>query len=72
MNLLVEQIKEPVHAMDSNDNTDNQVLKYVLKCDTCQWNISFYESTEGIYLDSKKMHCHMCDEREKKYLKIIQ
>ncbi|HYZ96970.1 MAG TPA: hypothetical protein VE524_10280, partial [Nitrososphaeraceae archaeon] len=65
MNLLIEQIKEPVHAMDSNDNTDNQVLKYVLKCDTCQWNTSFYESTEGIYLDSKKMHCPMCEERQK-------
>ena len=72
MNLLIEQIKEPVHAMDSNDNTDNQVLKYVLKCDTCQWNISFYESTEGIYLDSKKMHCPMCEESEKKSLKILQ
>ncbi len=72
MNLLIEQIKEPVHAMDSNDNTDNQVLKYVLKCDTCQWNISFYESTEGIYLDSKRMHCPMCEEREKKSLKILQ
>ncbi len=72
MNLLIEQIKEPVHAMDSNDNTDNQVLKYILKCETCLWNISFYESTESIYLDSKKMHCPMCEEREKKSLKILQ
>jgi hypothetical protein len=72
MNLLIEQIKESVHTMDSDDNTDNQVFKYVLKCETCLWSISFYESTESIYLDSKKMHCPMCEEREKKSLKILQ
>jgi hypothetical protein len=72
MGLLLEQIKESVHAMDSNDNTDSQVLKYYLKCEICSWSISFYESTESIYLDIGKMHCPMCEEREKKSLKILQ
>lgn len=73
MGLLLEQIKESVHAIDSSVNTDNQVLKFSLKCETCLWNISFYESTGSVYLDIKKMHCPMCKEREeKKSLKILQ
>lgn len=72
MSLLLEQINERVYAVDSNKNSQNQILKYILKCESCLWKISFYEPTESIYLDNKNMKCPMCKETGKKSLKILQ
>ena len=55
MSLLLEQINERVYAVDSNNNAQNQILKYILKCESCLWKISFYEPTESIYLDNKNI-----------------
>jgi len=72
MSLLLEQVNEPAFAVDSNSSTQNQILKYVLKCESCLWKISFYEPTESIYLDNKNMKCPMCKEIGKRSLKILQ
>lgn len=35
-------------------------FKYTLKCNQCSWNISFYEASGSIHLDSHKMLCSFC------------
>ena len=72
MSLLLEQINESANTVNPCDNANNQVLKYVLKCESCLWKISFYESTESMYLNSKNMKCPMCIDIGKKSLKILQ
>jgi len=72
MSLLLEKINESVDTMSSGHKRQNQVLKYVLKCESCLWKISFYESTQSMYLDSKNMKCPICKDTEKKSLKIVQ
>ena len=72
MSLLIEQVNEQAYAVDSNSSTQNQMLKYILKCESCLWKISFYEPTDGIYLDNKNMKCPMCKEIGKRSLKILQ
>jgi hypothetical protein len=72
MSLLLEQVNEPVYAVDSSSGTQNQISKYILKCEFCLWKISFYEPTESMYLDNKNMKCPMCKEIGKKSLKILQ
>ena len=41
---------------DSSINV-NTVFKHLLKCKSCLWKITFYESTESISIDNKKIHC---------------
>ena len=72
MSLLLEQINESVDTMDSDHKRQSQVLKYVLKCESCLWKISFYESTQSMYLDSKNMKYPVCKDTGKKPLKIVQ
>ena len=42
----------------------NSTFKYTLHCNMCAWNSSFYEATGSIYLDSGKMLCPFCRNRE--------
>ena len=72
MNLLLEQINESIDTMYSDQKRKSQVLKYILKCESCFWKISFYESTQSMYLDSKNMRCPICKDTGKKSLKIVQ
>lgn len=72
MSLLLEQISESIDTVDLYRKRQSQVLKYVLKCESCLWRISFYESTQSVCLDGKKMKCPICKDTKKKSLKIVQ
>ncbi len=44
-------------------------FKYNLRCNNCSWNISFYEASGSIYLNSHKMSCPFCKHREIMWVK---
>lgn len=75
MSLIHKKINTSLEINDSYNNTDNvnQSFKHFLKCKSCLWKITFYESTGSINLNSKKMRCPMCKEKEIKsaVIKII-
>jgi hypothetical protein len=70
MSLIHEQINKSEGIGDSHDNKVNLSYKHFLKCKSCLWNITFYESTGSIHLNSKKMCCPICKEREMKSLTV--
>ncbi len=45
-------------------------FKYALRCNQCSWNISFYEESGSIYLDSHKMLCPFCKQKEIRWLRF--
>ena len=67
MSLVHRQINTLLETNDSDNNTNNGInlpFKHLLKCKSCLWKITFYESTGSILINSKNMRCHMCKERE--------
>jgi hypothetical protein len=49
----------------------NPKFKHLLKCTSCLWKITFYESTEtSIPVNSKKIRCPVCKEKEMNSSKI--
>ena len=69
MSLVHRQINTLLETNDSDNNNNNGInlpFKHLLKCKSCLWKITFYESTGSIRLDSEKMRCPMCKEREMK------
>jgi hypothetical protein len=49
---------------DKNINL-NPTFKHLLKCKSCLWKITFYESAgPSIPINSKKLHCPVCKERQ--------
>ncbi len=67
MNLVYKRVSESypnkLNELDKNINV-NLVFKHLLKCESCLWNITFYESTGYISVDSKKIDCPKCKERD--------
>jgi len=49
-------------SMNSFPDIDDltQLFKYYLKCDSCSWETTFYESAGSIYLDDIKIRCPIC------------
>ena len=57
MSLIYKRVTEPyskkLNELDKSINV-NLIFKYLLKCKSCMWKITFYESTGCIPIDSKK------------------
>ena len=73
MNLVYKRVSESysnkLNELDKSINV-NLVFKHLLKCESCLWNITFYESTGYIPVDSKKIDCPKCKEKEMNSVKI--
>lgn len=67
MSLIHRQINTLLETNDSNNINDsiNLPFKHFLKCKSCLWKITFYESTGSIRLNSEKMRCPVCRGRNK-------
>ena len=61
--------KKANELKDKNMNL-NPKFKHFIKCNSCLWKITFYESTGCIPIDCKKIHCPMCKEKEMNSVKI--
>ncbi|HKR72470.1 MAG TPA: hypothetical protein VJR94_00010 [Candidatus Nitrosocosmicus sp.] len=48
----------------TQNHVKNSTFKYILRCSACSWNISFYEASGSLYLQSQKMVCPFCKEKE--------
>ncbi|MGN6348225.1 MAG: hypothetical protein ACTHKK_02790 [Candidatus Nitrosocosmicus sp.] len=46
------------------------VFEHILKCKSCLWEIAIYESKGNIPIDSKKIRCPVCKEKEMNSTKI--
>jgi hypothetical protein len=75
MSLIYKQapkspLKKANELMDNSVNV-NPTFKHFIKCTSCSWKITFYEPTgKSIPVNSKKMHCPLCKEKEMKSTKI--
>jgi len=72
MSLIYKQATESSiksKEVDKNINS-NFLFKYLLKCKSCLWNITFYESTGSISINSKNIRYPVCKEKEIKVTKI--
>lgn len=60
--LLKAYYKMAFMYMDNFPGIDTlaQYFKYYLKCNSCSWETTFYESAGSIYLDDKKIKCPIC------------
>ena len=60
MSLIYKQaptspLKKANELMDNSVNVNPTIFKHLLKCTSCLWNITFYESTgKSIPVNSKK------------------
>ncbi|MGN6709842.1 MAG: hypothetical protein ACTHKF_10910, partial [Candidatus Nitrosocosmicus sp.] len=47
-------------------------FKHFLKCKSCLWKVTFYKSSgnNSISINSKKIHCPVCKEKEMNSTKI--
>lgn len=76
MRLIYKQA--PVSLLEANElkedksvNLNPTIFKHLLKCTTCLWKITFYEPTgKSIPINSKKMRCPACKEKEMNSTKI--
>ena len=69
MSLIHRQINTLLETNDSNNNINDSInlpFKHFLKCKSCLWTITFYESTGSMRVDSENMRCPTCKERETK------
>jgi hypothetical protein len=68
MSLVHRQINTLLETNESNNNINDSInlpVKHLLKCESCLWKITFYESTgSSIHLNGEKMKCPVCKERE--------
>jgi len=66
----VSPLKKANESKDNSINV-NPTFKHLLKCTSCLWNITFYEPTgRSIPINSKKIHCPVCKEKEMNFSKI--
>ena len=72
MSLIYIQVAKSLKTKESIDNTKvNPTFKHFLKCKSCLWKITFYESTgNSISINSKKIRCPVCKEKEMNFTKI--
>ena len=70
MSLIHKQIPESLNTKDYTKNSLNNPFKHFIKCTSCLWNITFYEATGRIPLNSKKIRCPICKEKEMRSFKI--
>ena len=71
MSIIYKQIstsslpsKKGIELENKNINL-NPTFKHLLKCKSCLWKITFYESTgPSIPINSMKIRCPVCKERE--------
>ena len=62
--------KKANEIKDKNMNL-NPKFKHFIKCNSCLWKITFYESTgRSIPINSKKIRCPVCKEKEMNSTKI--
>jgi hypothetical protein len=79
MNLIYKQATtvSPLKKANELDNKNinlNPIFKHFIKCKSCLWKITFYESTgASIPINSNKIRCPVCKEKEmdSKKIKII-
>ena len=67
MSLIHRQINTLLETSDSNNNINSSTrlpVKHFLKCKSCLWKITFYESTGSMRLNSENMRCPMCKGRK--------
>lgn len=72
MSLIYKQVsassssKKANELKDKNSNLNPSSFKHFLKCKSCLWKITFYESpgNNGISINSKKIRCPVCKEKE--------
>ena len=66
MSLIHRQINTLLETNESNNSSSiNLSFKHSLKCKSCMWKITFYESTGSMRLNSEKMRCPVCRGRNK-------
>jgi hypothetical protein len=66
----VSPLKKANESKDNSINV-NPIFKHFIKCNSCLWKITFYESTgRSISIDSKKMRCPVCKEKDMNSTKI--
>jgi len=74
MSLIYRQVTTSLKSKESFNNTDkvNSSFKHFLKCKSCLWKITFYESigSSSIFINNKKIRCPVCKEKEMDSTKI--
>jgi hypothetical protein len=76
MSIIYKQVASSTPSKKGNElgikNINfNPTFKHLLKCKSCLWKIAFYEPTgTSIPINSKKIRCPVCKEREMNSTKI--
>lgn len=67
------QLNYPLGLKTKKDDLDMHLkpstFKYDLNCNQCSWNVSFYEVSGSIYLDSHKMLCPLCRQKDIRWIR---
>lgn len=70
MTLQMNKSREISIQKDVSENNDKySTFKYSLRCNECFWNVSFYEASGSICLDSHRMSCPFCKHRKIRWIK---
>ena len=73
MSLIYKHVAKPyakkLNELDKSTGV-NPIFKHLLKCTSCLWNITFYESTGYVPVNSKRIHCPVCKEKDMNSVKI--
>jgi hypothetical protein len=75
MSLIYKQVTtsplKKANELEDKNIIVNPIFKHLLKCESCLWKITFFESTENsLSINSKKIHCPVCKEKEMNSTKI--
>ena len=76
MSLIYKQentisLKKANESKNKKIDLNSIIFKHFIKCKSCLWKITFYESAEeSIAINSKRIHCPVCKEKETKSTKI--
>ncbi len=75
MSLIYKQVTtsplKKASELEDKNIIVNPIFKHLLKCESCLWKITFYESTEkSLFINSKKIRCPVCKEKEMNSTKI--
>ena len=64
-------LKKANELQNKNIDVNPTTFKHFIKCKSCLWKITFYESIEkSISINSKKIRCPICKEKEMNSTKI--
>jgi hypothetical protein len=74
MSLIHKQVKQSLKTTNESYNNAkvSPLFKHFLKCKSCLWKVTFYESpsSNSTSINSKKIRCPVCKEKEMNSTKI--